>query len=121
MAQSQLFITNRVVLGAAGRGTITLQAGEGDTFKFRYMAFQATGAFSLMRIRSSSGKEYLSDQNGNGIPSVLFARTEFNIQEFGKLMPEVEITPAELLYIEVLDTSGAGNTVTVVLTGEREY
>lgn len=121
MANAQIFVTNRVILAAAGRGTITLQAGEGDTFHFRYFTFSSTGAFSLMRVRSSSGREYVSDQNGNGIPSTHFNRAEFNIAEFSKLYPPIDLAPAEILYIEVLDTSGAGNTIVVTLSGEREY
>lgn len=115
-----LYLYNRVTLGANGRGTITLQGGEGETFTLNKVFFNSTGAFRVIRFRTSSGSEYISDQNGNGIPSTFFSGNSQPLEGVSTLPVPVDIAPAELLYFEVQDSSGSTNTVDVLLVGQRE-
>lgn len=115
-----IFLYNRITLGANGRGTITLQGGEGETITVNRLYFTQTGNFSVLRIRTSGGADYVSDQNGNGFPSAFFGSTVQPVEGVSRLDVPIDIAPAELLYIEVQDTSGATNTVHVLLVGSRE-
>lgn len=121
MAESQLWLYGRITLGANGRGTITLQAGEGDAFVLRNMTFRSTGAFVVLRLRTSGGREYISDQVGTGIPNTFFTPTNFDIAEVERLEPPIVINPSEILYLDLQDTSGASNTISVLFTGVRQF
>lgn len=121
MAESQLWLYSQITLGANGRGTITLQAGEGDAFVLRNVQYRSTGAFRILRVRTSGGREYLSDQSGSGIPSSFFDDTVYFVTENERLEPPIMINPAEILYIDIQDTSGSSNTVSVLLSGVRQF
>lgn len=121
MAESQLWLYSQISLGANGRGTITLQAGEGDAFVLRNMQFRSTGAFRILRMRTSGGREYISDQQGSGIPNSFFDPTLYYVNANETLDPPVVINPSEILYLDVQDTSGSSNTVSVLFVGVRQF
>lgn len=115
-----IYLYNQVTLGANGRGTITLQGGEGETITIRRIYMESTGDFRLLRVRTSGGADYVSDQNGNGIPSLFFTQIVQTNEGVSTLVEPISIAPAELLYFEVQDTSGSTNQVWLLLVGERE-
>lgn len=121
MAESQLWLYSQITLGANGRGTITLQAGEGDAFTLRMVQFRSTGAFRVLRMRTSGGREYISDQQGSGIPNTFFTPTNYDVVEAERLEPPITINPSEILYLDIQDTSGATNTVSVLFAGVRQF
>lgn len=119
MADFSLWIYNEATAGAGQRITISFQPGADEVFVVTHWGFESTGAFRILDIRDSSGNHYLSDQSGKGIPSGLFAPTEFPTVEFARFEPPIEIGPLGILYVDVQDASGAPNTIGIFLKGIR--
>lgn len=115
-----IYLYNRVSLGANSRGTLVLQGGEGETITLNKIFFNSTGSFVVLRMRTSGGSDYISDQNGNGIQSQFFTPNVSPSEGVNTFTVSIDIAPAELLYVEVQDTSGSNNTVSVLFVGERE-
>jgi len=94
--------------------TLTYEVGENRTFTIKKIAFTSTGSFKINEIKdSATGHNYLfgslySDQMKEANGNVL------------SLDDPISVRGASKLIIEVEDTSGASNTVSIALIGSEE-
>lgn len=106
-------------LNANGSGTMTYQVPQGQQLELDEFTFIATGAFKLTGLRDANGINYTNASPSNGIPSTMLANglNQFNVIKDFK--PNLIISGGNVLYIDVLDTSGAGNTVNFLANCNR--
>lgn len=94
--------------------SLTYEVREGRTFRIRKIAFNSTGSFKINEIKdSATGHNYIygslySDQ-----------MKEFNGNVL-HLDDPIELRGSTKLVVEVEDTSGASNTVSIAMIGSEE-
>lgn len=105
----ELFLSS--VLTALGTGTLTYQVPPNQTIEIDEFVFIATGTFNVVGIRNGGGMQFTNATPSNGIPSTMIANglNQFNIIKDFK--PNLIVLGGDSLYIDVIDTSAAGNTV----------
>lgn len=113
-------LTDSVTLTGSTSGTIVLTIGATEEFRGRAIYFQSTGAFSITKIYDSSGKPYTNADSTNIIPSTLFLTTLDQAGFVGEFYTELQLVPNTTLYIDVLDTSTASNTIRAFIVGKKK-
>ena len=120
MASVPYFLQLNAVLGAAGTGTLSFTVPKNEGLQLRQVRFSSTGAFNVTDIRDSAGQHYTNASSANPIPSTELqnaASANIGIQA---LDIELNLVGGVTFYVDLVDTSGAGNTVRVLFTGVRE-
>lgn len=120
MATTPFIYTDRVVLAANGSGTLQYTVGAGETAHLQAMFQAATGAFSITAIRTSTSTPYTDASPSNPLPSSLLVSAVDENGIGAKLEPTLDVVGPLTLNIDVLDTSGAPNTVTIAFQAARE-
>lgn len=107
------------VLGANGAGTLTFPVPKNEALRLRALRFTSTGAWQVNDIRDSMGQHYTNASTTNPIPSGALqngASANIGLQE---LELDLTLPGGSILYIDIQDTSAAGNTVRVTASGVR--
>lgn len=107
------------VLAASGAGTVSYTVPANEELELNQLFVASTGAFSITDIRDSSGQHYTNASQAVGIPSTLLSAAANNYNVFKEFLSPILIEGAKILYIDVLDTSAAPNTVRLLLSGKR--
>jgi hypothetical protein len=83
------------------------------------MVFNATGAFAITDIRDSSGNHYTNASVAVPLPSTVLASGANNNNALKDFFKNIFIDGGSIFYVDVKDTSGAGNTVNLAFMGRR--
>jgi hypothetical protein len=120
MAVKPYIIPIKVVLTANAPGVLSYTVNPGETVTVQHWLWSSTGAFSIFGL-SISNTEFITNANqSTPILSTFLqqiATANLNHRDFD--VPWV-VPQTQQIVISVLDTSGAGNTVNVLLWGSRE-
>jgi hypothetical protein len=114
-----LLILSSVTI-SLGTGTMTYQVPPGQTLEIDEFVFLSTGIFNLVGIRNG-GQNYFSNVTpSNPIPNTMLANfaNQFNVIKDFK--PNLTIMGGDTLYIDVIDTSVAANTIRFLANCNKE-
>lgn len=113
----ELFLS--AALTAGGTGTLTYQVPQGQTLELDEFVFSSTGTFSLVGLRNAGGINFTNATPSNGIPSTMLASAanQFNIIKDFK--PNLIIQGGDTLYVDLIDTSAAPNTVRLLINCKK--
>lgn len=120
MATIPFIVYLETVLGANGTGTLSYTVPPGEKLTINDLIQDATGAFEVTGIRDSSGRYYTNASPNTGIPRGAFKEMGTAFLGFDFYKTPLVIEGGLIFYIDIVDTSGAGNTVQVALCGIRE-
>lgn len=114
-------IVLQATLTANGTGTLTYTVDPSEEFRVTGWIWDSTGTFEITDIRSSNGISYTNALSNKTIPSSVLAQANTNNNLIGAFPVPLILKDNNVLNIDITDTSGAGNTVKVILIAEREY
>lgn len=120
MAKKPFLYVDTVTLAGNGSGTWTVNIGAGETARFRKMRYASTGAFSITGIRDSSNNPFGNAAPNEPLRSTLLTKVTDTVEGLNMFDPMIEIVGPRAFNIDLLDTSGAGNTVTLGFEAELE-
>lgn len=113
------FLVLEAVLAGNGTGSVSYSVPPSEQLLLAEMVFVATGAFNITNIRTSDGLANTNATPAIEIPSTVMqngANSNRGIKEFAEpLLVNGSIT----VYVDLEDSSGAGNTVTLVFNAIR--
>lgn len=107
-------------LNANGTGTLQYTVPPNEKLMVDELYFVSTGAFSITDIRVSGGHVITNAGANNPIPSTMLGLSSNENNTLQKLKLPITLNGGQVLYIDLLDTSGAGNTVRFVGNSVRE-
>jgi len=113
----ELFLQS--VLTAGGTGTMTYQVPQGQTLELDEFVFNSTGAFSVTGIRNAGGINFTNATPSNAIPSTMLGNSANNFNVIRDFKPNLVIAGGDTLYVDVIDTSAAPNTVRLVVNSKK--
>ena len=120
MALRPFWFTQTLSLGANASQQARFPVASGETGRFKRIVFAASGAFSITRIEDETGLAYSDASVSNPIPSTALIDAATDDAGIQHLDPPAEIEGPGALLLTILDTSGAANTVRLILEGEKE-
>lgn len=109
-----------VVLAASGTGTLQYTVPPNEKLEISELLFASTGAFSLTDIRVSGGHVMTNAGANNPILSTQLRLTNNNNNTLLELMLPIVLEGGQVLYVDVLDTTAAPNTVRMLANSVRE-
>lgn len=107
------------ILTANGTGSLSYQAGNGEQMQIQNFNFIATGAFSIVGIRDSDGTPLSNCSASNPILSTMVQNSANANRSIDRFLEKLLIDSGKFIIIDLLDTSGAGNTVRFLFEGLR--
>jgi len=105
----ELFLSS--VLTAGGTGTMSYQVPPSQQLELDEFVFSSTGTFSVVGFRNGGGMQFTNATPSNGIPSTMINNAANNFNLIRDFKPNLVIQGGDTLYIDVIDTSAAPNTV----------
>lgn len=108
------------VLGALGQDTLQYSPGPTETFYIKEWRFISTGTFNIIDVRNSEQFKYTQCSVTNPILSTMVQNPTNAFLAFKEFDPPLMIEPSQTFSVDVVDTSGAGNTVRVLLIGYKD-
>lgn len=107
-------------LAANGTGTLSYPVPQNEQLELHQIFQQSTGAFGITSIHDSGGTNFTNASSTIEIDDDFIDDVdEANIAVRDFIVPLV-VNGGTILYIDVEDTSGAGNTVSILLNGVRK-
>lgn len=119
MAIIPYIVTLPKVVAASSVGRMSYQVSNDETLELTNILQRSTGAFDIYGISDSRGTIYSNAVAGNTIDGDFIAdiSTAFNgIYEFPS---PIVLEGGTTIFIDVIDTSAAQNTIEIVLVGRR--
>jgi len=107
------------VLAGGGAATLQVNVPDGETRDIDAIRIISTGAFSIVGIRDSRGRTYSDAASGNPALDTFFANATDQFNGYLKFPIPIHLEGNISWMIDVLDTSGAANTVRVVTSSIR--
>lgn len=108
------------VLGALGQDTLQYTPGPTEKFYITGWRFLSTGTFNIIDVRNSEQFKYTQCSVTHPIPSTMVQNPTNAFLAHKDFDPPLEIDESQTFSIDVVDTSGAGNTVRVLLIGYKD-
>lgn len=120
MANIPFLIVMQEALAANATGTLSYQVATNEEFTIKEWRQVSTGSFNIRRIYDSRGFNYSNATANEAISQAFMA--DAADQNNGLKTPPLDlvITGGSTIYFDVIDTSGAPNTVTIVLSSIRK-
>lgn len=119
MADFPFLIVLQSVLLANGTGTMSYTVPNGESLEISSLVFQSTGTFAVTDIRNSASLHYTNASASIPIPSAVLPSSANNFNSIGEFISNIKLGGGDIIYFDVKDTSGAGNTVNIVLSAVR--
>lgn len=111
----------QVILTANNSGNIIIINSLSLTFRAHRWIWKSTGIFNLVDI-SINNSTHLTDASvSNPINSAFLQQQASPNFNWDRFEIELIVNPQETLQFAVVDTSGAGNTVQVILVGIMDF
>lgn len=108
-----------VVLTSGGTGTGQYTVPANEMLELNQLFIASTGVFSITDIRDSSGQHYTNAAPSQPIPSTLLSAAGNGYNVFKDFPAPIIVQGGKIISIDLIDTSGAGNTVRLFLPGKR--
>jgi hypothetical protein len=119
MAEFPYLLYLEQVLTAGGVGTPSYTVPANEKLEISQLFVASTGTFEITDLRDSAGKHYTNASLSTGIQSGLLARAANNYNVFIDFPVPIILEGALIIYVDLFDTSGAGNTIGLLLPGKR--
>lgn len=120
MAQTIPFLVRlQVVLTALSVGQVSYPVNANEQVEITDMWQKSTGAFDITGISDSTGKNYSNASSGGGLDSDFIQDVATSNRAMHELPVSLLLPGSVTLTINVVDTSNAGNTVEIMLSGKR--
>ncbi len=106
-------------LAANGSTTLSYTVPPQEKLTIFDLFFDSTGAFNITGIRDSTGRQYTNASPSTEIPSAVLkdgATANIGMNPFIK---PLEVPGSVTIYIDVEDSSGAQNTITLTMPAVR--
>lgn len=100
------------VLVAGGTGSLFYAVPPDQSIELQDFVFVSTGIFNITGFRNGGGTSFTNASAATPILSTLVAAAGNNFNLLKLFTPPLRIEGGDTLYIDLIDTSGAGNTVT---------
>jgi len=120
MAIKPYWFSDTLVLGAGGTGTLQFRVGAGETARFRKLRYASSGAFQIIGIRDSTSRQYSDASTSDPIVNTVLGLGQVDGNALQEFNPPLDVVGDLSLLVDVLDTSGASNTVRLYFEGEKE-
>lgn len=114
MAELPYHISLRATVAASTAATLQHAVPRNEELVVVELYSVSSGAFSVTSIRDSAGRVY-----GNLSTSAPLPNAIINSERFKAFPTPIRLSGAITLYVDVLDTSAATNTITIVLVCTR--
>lgn len=109
----------KTALLANSTATVSYAVPPAEDLYLEDMRVASTGAFSITNIRNSNGRPYTNASSATTIPSTLLAFGNTNTQGFTEFSVPLLIAGSETILFDLIDTSGAGNSVSILISCNR--
>lgn len=120
MALTPFIYSDQIALGAGGSGTLQINIGGGEKARMQRFYVTSTAGFNITAIRTSTSTPYGDMSPSSPLPSSML-NVAGGLNGVGETLdPPLEIDGPLTLNIDVVDTSGAANTVTIAFQASRE-
>ncbi len=119
MATIPYLLQMQVTLAGSGSGTLSFTVPNNEKLSLEEWIFSSTGIFSITGIRVTGGNNISNAGANLAIPSTHLQLVSTNNNGIKKLPIPLLLDGGSTLYIDVLDTSAAGNTVKCTFNGQR--
>lgn len=120
MALRPYLFTQTVTLSASAAGTAQFVVSPGETIRFKRLYYVSTGSFNVTGIRNSAGLRYTNASTDDPITSTTLQNAANSNISLSDFLLSLEIIGSGELDIDLVDTSGASNTVRITLVAEVE-
>lgn len=107
------------VLTSGAQGSLFYTVPNTEKISISKLIFSSTGAWSLLDFRDTTGKHYTNAGSSNPVPSAVFPSGANNNNALWDFGIDLELAPGVGFTIDIIDTSGAGNTVRLALLTQR--
>lgn len=115
------FLVLEVALAASGTGTVSYTVSKQERLEISRLLHESTGIFNVTDIRNSNGLHYTNASALEELPGAMLADVTDDYNAIGEFPIPLVVAGGETIYIDLEDSSGAGNTVTIVAVCTREY
>jgi hypothetical protein len=104
-----------------GNDTFTLKhvVARNERLRITGIFMDGTGIFNVIDLSDDSGTNYANCNASNPIPSTFFQDPDSRLDRVKEFIPPIEIAGGDSFNVGITDTSGAANTVRVLLQATR--
>lgn len=120
MAEFPYLLVLESTLAGNGTGTVSYTLPQGEELELTQMRFQSTGTFNITDIRDSSGNHMTNASPAVEIPSAVMQPGNQAFRSLGDFTTPFLINQGKTFYVDLEDSSGSSNTVTLVFAGKRK-
>lgn len=120
MAERAYIYTDQAVLAAGGTATFQLATANQEVVKVFKLLQESTGAFHITGIRTSGGIPFSNAASGEQLDGDFIADIANGNNGVFELPLPITVRGNETLNIDIVDVSGAPNTVKMVMLGTRD-
>jgi len=121
MASHPFMMIMQVVCAGSGTATLSYNVAKQEVLKLHKFLVSATGIFNIVDIRDSQGRHYTNASGSAPIPDTIIGKPVDAFNNLGELPIPLVLEGGTTLYVDVVDTSTATNTIKFIGVGEREY
>jgi len=121
MADFPFLVVLQVALTGNGTGSVSYSVTTQEALEIVELYQKSTGTFNVTDIRTSDGQHYTNASSVVPIPSDFFADVEDGYNAKPALPIPIVLSGGGVVYIDLLDTSGVANTVTILLRCIRRF
>lgn len=119
MAELHEIVQLIATVGALGTASPSYTVPSNERLIIRECRVLSTGAFSINDIRDSGQRHYTNASAALPLPSTYFQHVDSPNLGNTELTPPIEIEGGATFTVDVVDTSGAGNTIRLMFECTR--
>lgn len=119
MSDRLYFPTMNGTISASGTLTLSYQVNANENVDISGIRIVSAGTLSVIGIRDSSGQQYTNAGSGNKLPSTFFQSPATSFLGIPPFPIPINLPGASSIYFDLLDTSSAGNALTILLIAVR--
>lgn len=120
MARFPFLAVLEKALAANGSGSVEYTVPTGESMEIYGVMNTATGSFDITDIRDTKGIHYSNASAAAGVPNTFLPTAQTNYVNAGDFREPIKLEGGVTIIIDLLDTSGAVNTVTLLLINVKE-
>lgn len=120
MARFPFLVVLKKALAANGSGSVEYTVPTGESMEIYGVMNTATGGFFLTDVRDTKGIHYSNASAAVGVPDTFLPTAQTNYVNTGDFREPINLEGGVTIIIDLLDTSGAVNTVTLLLISVKE-
>jgi len=121
MADFPFLVVLQTALAADGTGSVSYSVTTQEELEIIEIYHQSTAGFNVTDIRTSDGQHYTNASSVVPIPGTFFTDVADGYNAKPGLPVPIKLSGGGVIYIDLLDTSSAPNTVTILLKCVRRF